>query len=238
MNSTDMKAPILLSLLLTVPSAWGDIYLNEIRFDQPGADNDEYFEIFSTDPANDSLADVALIVLGDGTGGSGIVESVTSLAGSAFTTSYFLVAESGFTLGTPDLVVALNFENSDNVTCAVVRGFTGVSGDDLDTDDDGVLDSTPWTALLDGVSLSTGIAYPDGDHTYVQLGPMIGPDGAIAPGHIYRSLDGGAWQIGRFDPDGGDDTPGAANPSAIPEPSSHALLALGLGALLLRRPRR
>lgn len=237
-----MKAPLLLSLILSVPAAWGDIYLNELRVDQTGADNDEYFEIFSTDPENDSLADVALIVLGDGTGGSGVIESVTSLAGSSFTTSYFLVAESTFTLGTPDLSLAgdnpLNFENSDNVTFVLVRGFSGALNDDLDTNDDGILDITPWTSVLDAVGLIEESMPPSGEWAYSELGPLVGPDGTFLPGHVYREPDGGTWQIGQFDPLGGDDTPGAANPTVIPEPSTQALFVLGVGALLLRRRRR
>jgi len=56
-------------------------------------------------------------------------------------------------LQTPDL----NLENSDNITLMLVQGFTGAINNDLDTNDDGVLDTTPWTAVLDKVSVVTSI---------------------------------------------------------------------------------
>ncbi|MCP5520835.1 MAG: PEP-CTERM sorting domain-containing protein [Verrucomicrobiales bacterium] len=232
----------LLPLLLVAPTAWGGLFLNEIRLDQTGADNDEYFEIFSSDYENDSLADVVLLVIGDGTGGSGVIESVTSLDGQTLTSPWFLVAESTFTMGTPSLSLPagdnpLNFENSDNVTYVLVRDFTGANGDDLDTNDDGVLDSMPWSVTLDAVAILETTETPptSTEWAYPGLGSSVGPDGDFVPGHIYRSPDGGDWQIGQFDPVGGQDTPGAANPAAVPEPSTNALFLLGAGALFLRR---
>ena len=227
--------------LLALPLAWGDLYLNEIRIDQPGADNDEYVEIFGTDPSNDSLADVVLLVIGDGTGGSGVIENVTefpdvTLGGDP----YYVAAESSFTLGTADLTTTLNFENSDNVTFALVRGFTGALYDDLDADDDGTLDVRPWGELLDGVALIESPETPpvNTEWAYTELGPAVGPDGSYAPGHVYRSPDGtGEWKVGEYDLNA-DDTPGKSNPQSIPEPSTTALLALGLLGAAWRKLRR
>jgi hypothetical protein len=228
---------LLLSLLLVAPTAWGDLFLNEIRLDQPGSDADEYFEIFSSDPVNDSLADVVLLVIGDGAGGSGVIENVTSLDGQTLSSSYFTVAEDGFSLGIADLTTDLGFENGDNVTYVLVQDFSGSLGDDLDTDDNGVLDSTPWAVTLDAVAIveNTEVPPTGTEWAYGDLGTTVGPDGDSLPGHVYRHSDGGEWRIGKHDPFGGDDTPGFANPSVIPEPSTNALLLLGLGALLLRR---
>ena len=125
------------SLCLTSFAAAQDPVINEIRIDQPSSDDDEYFELAGV--PSSSLDGLFYIVIGDGSGGSGVVENVTDLAGSAMASSgYFVAAESSFTIGTADLVTSLNFENSDNVTHMLVRDFTGASGDDLDTDDDGV----------------------------------------------------------------------------------------------------
>ncbi|MEM8713886.1 MAG: hypothetical protein AAGG01_23325 [Planctomycetota bacterium] len=129
------------------------ILLHEIRIDQPSSDNDEYVEVLSI-PANVSLDGLSIIVIGDGAGDSGTIESVTDLTGgSTGADGLFLVAEGTFSLATADLTATLNFENSDNVTHVLVDGFTGANGDDLDTDDDGVLDVMPWTSVLDAVSL-------------------------------------------------------------------------------------
>ena len=96
------------------------------------------------------------LVSGDGTGASGVIESVSDLTGSAIPADgLFFAAEDTFTLNgaTPDLTTTLDFENSDNVTHLLVSDFTGASGDDLDIDDDGVLDSEPWSAIIDCIGL-------------------------------------------------------------------------------------
>ncbi|MBN1976442.1 MAG: DUF11 domain-containing protein, partial [Anaerolineae bacterium] len=114
--------------------------------------------------------------------------------------------ESTFSLGgTADLTTSLNFENSDNVTHLLVRGFAGASGDDLDTNDDGTLDNTPWSSVEDCVALLETVG--SGDLTYCAT--TVGPDGSFVPGHAYRCSPG--WFIGQFDPAGGADTPGQAS---------------------------
>lgn len=211
--------------------------INEIRVDQSGTDNDEFFELVGT--AGESLNNLAYIVIGDGTGGSGVIESVTSLAGQSIAADgFFLVAESTFTLGaTVDLTVAgngLNFENADNVTHLLVSGFTGANGDDLDTDDDGVLNSTPWTSIVDSVAL---VLDPNsGDKVYSST--QVGPDGTFHPGGVYRLPDGtGGWRIAAFAlPDPATTTPGGTN-GVVPEPATMAALALGAAAMIRRRKR-
>ncbi|MCA9286587.1 MAG: hypothetical protein KDA22_15285 [Phycisphaerales bacterium] len=195
------------------------ILINEIRIDQPSNDDDEYFELVGEPGA--SLDGLTYLVIGDGAGGSGTIEAVIDLTGSAIpATGFFVAAESTFTFGTPDLVTSLNFENSDNVTHLLVSGFTGANGDDLDTDDDCVLDVMPWGSVLDIVSLvlDTTLPPPASECYY---GPPVGPDGTFVPGHIYRCTPEGAWTIGPFDIAVGDDTPGAAN-LACPVPPFEA----------------
>ena len=66
------------------------------------------------------------IVIGDVSTNSGVVEAVVDLSGSSIPANgLFVAAEDTFTLGVADLVVNLNFENSDNVTHLLVTGFTG-----------------------------------------------------------------------------------------------------------------
>ncbi len=128
---------------------------------------------------------------------------------------YFVVAEATFTLGTSNLTTDLQFENSDNVTHLLVSGFTGLVGDDLDTNDDGVLDSTPWVQELDRIAVVEE-ENPPSSTEYHYGPPTIGPDGGFVPGHVFRCEDG--WHIGQHDQTAGDDTPGDVN-ACTPTPS-------------------
>jgi len=182
-----------------------EVLISEIRIDQDGTDNDEFFELVG--PAGASLDGLTYLVIGDGTDGSGVIENVTDLGGAAIPASgYFVAAESTFTLGTADLVTNLNFENSDNVTHLLVQGFTGSNGDDLDSDDDGVLDVEPWAALIDLIALVEEENPPVS--TEFHYGPpTVGPDGSYVPGYVFRCEDG--FRIGPFTVGG--ETPGAEN---------------------------
>ena len=169
----------------TVLAVGEGVTINEIRIDQGGADNDEYFEL--TGAADTDLSGHHYIVIGDGEGGSGVIESITDLSGQSLDVDgFFVAAEGTFTLGTADLTASLGFENSDNVTHMLVSGFTGSSQQDLDTDDDGVLDVTPWTAIVDSVALVETVG--SGDQIYSTT--TVGPDGTFVPGHVYDCSDG------------------------------------------------
>lgn len=192
-----------------VPISWYGIdepvQLSEIRIDQPGTDYDEYFEL--SGPPDSTLDGLTYIVIGDYGANNGVIESIVDLAGNSIPASGFLVAAEGsFTLGTADLTTDLIFENSDNVTHLLVMDFTGAIDDDLDTDDDGVLDVTPWVAMVDCIALIETVG--SGDPIYCD--EVVGPDGTYVPGQVYRCAD--SWQIGAFDPVAGDDTPGSTNP--------------------------
>lgn len=224
------------------------VAINEIRVDENGADVNEYFEIQGA--PGTSLDDLYYIVIGDNAANnSGYVEVVINLDGLTIPADgFFLAAESSFNIGAgtivPDLNLGasgLNFENDDNVTHMIVQLFSGVDGQDLDTNDDGVFDTTPWSAIVDEVALIKSDNPPTG--TELHYGPpTVGPDGATSPGHVYRCEDGtGAWVLGIFDPVGADDTPGSANPcTPIPAMSTWGLtwagmLVVGVGGTLARR---
>jgi len=192
-----------------IPMAASAVMINEIRIDQPGGDDDEYFELAGT--PGESLDGLTYIVIGDGTGGSGVIENVTDLTGLMIPAGgYFLAAEStwsGFCGGTPDLVGTLDFENSDNVTHMLVSDFTGAIGDDIDADDDGVIDNAPWSAVIDCLAIVESVG--SGDLVYCDS--TIGPDDTFVPGHVF--VCEGLWFIGGF----GfctNDTPGMENTSA------------------------
>lgn len=182
----------------------GDASISEFRTDEPGADEQEYFELYGS--ANEELTGLTYIVIGDGVGGSGVIEHATDLTGLTLSpTGYFVAAEETFTLATADITTDLNFENSDNVTHMLVRDFEGMVDQDLDTNDDGSFEVAPWSTIRKCISVLASVG--SGDVTY--CGATIGPDGGFAPGHIYK--DGGDWAIGTFDPVGTDDTPGYEN---------------------------
>ena len=233
---------LLLSLLagLCLPAS-SAVLLNEIRIDDDSTDTDEYFEL--TGNPGESLTGLTLVVIGDGTSttASGVIERVINL--DSFTigaSGYFLAANSALGTdvpfsGTIDLTLASNtFENSDNLTFLLVTGFTGAAADDLDTDDDGTLDSTPWTTVIDAVSFVETTDVPaSGEFFYAgALGfSDVGPDGTFVPGHIYRDSGSNEWAIGAFSGTT-QDTPGLAN---VPEPAVVMLGAFGLLALIRRR---
>ncbi len=188
----------------------GAIRINEIRIDQPGADNDEYFELAG--PPDTTLKGLTYLAIGDSPGGfSGVVEVVVDLTGQLIGPSgFFVAAEREFSLGQADFTTTLNFENSDNVTHLLVPNFTGTNGRDLDTNDDGILDLTPWDQLFDLIALIVE-ENPPQNTEYHYGPPTIGPDGSVVPGHAFRCESEGAWTIGALDPIGGDDTPGQTN---------------------------
>ncbi len=188
------------------------IRFSELRLDQPSADNDEYLELTGTPGA--SLDGLTLVVLGDSStfaGESGLIDGITDLSGLTVPASgILLIAEDSFTLGVADATLDLNFENSDNTTFFIVSGFTGALLDNLDTDNDGTLDVTPWDATLDVLAVIEE-DNPPVDTEFHYGPPAVGPDGTFTPGHVF--LCGDEWMIGAFDPAGADasDTPGELN---------------------------
>ena len=149
-----------------------DPLLNEFVANHVGADTNEYVEVVGDPSANYSAFSV-LEIEGDGDG-AGIVDGVfgvgTTNADGYWTTDF------------------LNNEiENGTITLLLVEGFTGAVGDDLDTDNDGTPDATPWTAVVDAVAVSDGGV---GDRTYGD--PVLTPeyDGmAFVPGGASRIPD-------------------------------------------------
>lgn len=220
-----------LAVALAPVAAGAATQINEIRTDNTGTDSDEYFEIKGT-PGTD-LTGLTYIVIGDAAATTcGTVECVVNLG--ALTPhviqpdGYFAVCKQGATSTPPafltgydvTLVTTINFENSDNVTHMLVSNFTGTLNQDLDTNDDGVLDVTPWTAIVDAVGLigPNPVACATGSE-YVYTTTTVGPDGTFWPAHAYRCNDTNAWALGQIAfPPSGVDTPGAANPGCLAAP--------------------
>ncbi len=198
-----------LPLLAAAAAAAGppDVLISELRIEQPGQDTDEFFELEG--PPGRKLDGLTYLVIGDGNGADGTIEEVVNLTGVTIPDDgLLLVGESLTVLGVPaDLVVHLNFENSDNVTHLLVSGFTGSLGDDLDLDNDCVLDVTPWETVLDMVALIEEPNPPE--ETECTYGSSwVGPP---LPAAVYRCRPFGSWAAGTTDPIAGADTPGGPN---------------------------
>ncbi|MDA1262067.1 MAG: hypothetical protein O3B75_04130 [Planctomycetota bacterium] len=193
-----------------------DPVINEIRVDQPGIDLSEYVEFKGT--PGSSLEGLTLVVMGDDDAASppnqnGTIESVVELSGNFSSSGFFVLAESTYQFGTADQVAILNFENPDNVTFLLVSGFTGSNGQDLDTNNDGILDVLPWTAIISSVALIQ-TANPDGTNAdFVYSTNRVGPDGTSSPAQIWLCADSNTWRIGSSDTTLGTDSPGVANPT-------------------------
>ena len=196
------------------------VTLHEVRVDQPGADTEEYVEIKGA-PLS-SLKGYSLIVIGDDDNQlppaqNGVIEQVISLSGSIPASGYFVVGTSTLSLATPNLISALGFENIDNLTILLVQGSTAVVGDDLDINDDGILDTTPWASLADSVAFWNGFSDGTVDDFVYSLN-RVGPDAGLVPYAAWKCELASQWNVGTQDPYAGVDSPGAANGSCAPEP--------------------
>ena len=100
--------------------------LNEIRIDEPGTtDPNEYIELKGA--PGTSLNGVSIVIVGDGADLNGNVEAVVSLSGTAIPKDgIMLIAESTFTLGTPDAVRTALTAAPQNV--AALRGLMQQAG--------------------------------------------------------------------------------------------------------------
>ncbi len=217
-------------------------HLNEIRIDQPGDDADEFVELRGLPQSLDGLWIVS--IGDDDQDDSGVVETALDLTGASIGANpHFLIAEDSFTLGQANWSAGadgLNLENEDNITLLVVDNFTGSIGDDLDTDDDGVLDLLPWSQVIDSIAvlaspLDQATGQPQqGNRIYST--DTVGPDQLTAPGHVERCPDAvGPFTIGAFDPLVGFDTPGQLN-NCLGSPANDECvnaIAIGTGVHLL-----
>ncbi len=244
------------------PLPAGALWINEIRIDEPGTDVNEYVELKGA--PGTSLDDVWYLVIGDHSNfgapneaslpnyRSGVVEYAIDLTGFTIPEDgLFLIARGNlqidvFGLQPSDvdyLVSSIIFENTDNVTHLLVRGYKGSEvtqpsdqwGElavDIDPDNNGTLISPlPWDETIDAIGI---VKIPNSqvdpaveEFVYgTALGfTDIGPDGNFTPGHVYRGANDNQWNIGPFtllDASGtalhpnAKDTPGRPNPDSPP----------------------
>ena len=206
----------------------GDPLLNEFVADHTGTDTDEFIELFG-EPNTDYSTFTILSVEGDAGGSLGIIDDVFTVGttdGDGFWTTGFLGSQ---------------LENG-TMTLLLVKGFTGSDGDDIDTNDDGVIDNMLWARLVDDVAVTDEGA---GDQTYasVVLDPNFDNRNTNVGGasRIPNGLDTdsvGDWARNDFDgeglpsfPDGGTpkngeaiNTPGTTNQLGTTPPAPEGLV--------------
>ena len=96
-------------------------------------------------------------------------------------------------LGTTDAAgrfvvnLAANALENGTLSLLLVQGFTGALNADLDTNNDGTFDVTPWTSLVDGVAVNDGTV---GDRTYATTLGVAYDGQTFAPGGASRIPDG------------------------------------------------
>lgn len=119
-----------------------DPIINEFLANHVTTNENEFIEVLgtaSTDYSTYSVLQLEGDNVGDGTARGQIV-SVTPIA-STDANGLFV---------TPFMDSVLD---NDSMTLLLVELFSGSIGDDLDTDDDGTLDVTPWTRIVDDVAV-------------------------------------------------------------------------------------
>jgi len=147
--------------------------INEFSASTTGPDV-EYVEVFGT-PNTDYSAYKILEIEGEGMG-IGVVDEVISV-GSTDANGFWL-----------DNLPANALENG-TLSLLLVKNFSGALNNDLDTNNDGTFDVTPWDAVTDAVSVNDGSA---GDTTFgvPSLGPNYDGLSSFAPGGASRIPNG------------------------------------------------
>jgi len=113
--------------------------ITEFVFSYNGGDDYEFVEIHGQ--ANSSHATYSLLLLeGDGAENPGVIDWFVS-AGTTDNAGFWATA-----------VLNGALENG-GATLLLVEGFSGALSQDLDANDDGTFDATPWTTLVDSVAV-------------------------------------------------------------------------------------
>ncbi|QOJ01586.1 MAG: hypothetical protein HRU70_14300 [Phycisphaeraceae bacterium] len=137
---------------------------NEVLVNPPGTDQGlEFIELKSATPNFDMSGLFIITIDGDNTN-RGDVDQVLSLEGlSTGANGLFLWRDGALALfPEPEAATSIFIQDFvpdlENGACTwlIVRGFTGRVGDDLDTNNDGILDVFPWAEVIDAVSYIEG----------------------------------------------------------------------------------
>ncbi len=139
--------------------------INEFVFNHTGADTDEFVEIkagIETD-----LSEYWIIEIDGDSNSAGTIDEVIQL-GTTDVNGYFTTA------------FGSNVYENGTVALLLVKNFTGTLGQDLDADDNGVFDSTPWEEITDDIGVNDGGAT---DQNYATV-------------TLLQSFDGSTFTVG------------------------------------------
>ncbi len=148
--------------------------INEFVFNHYGSNSQEYIEVRFRAPVTYDTYTVLVINGNEGTD-VGRITNVFPIYDSAIPSSGYWTT--GFLYD--------QIDNGTN-TILLVRSFSGTVGDDIDTNDDGIVDVQPWLQRVDYVAVSWG---RPGDKTYAE-GVVLTPFFDGKPG-----MPGGASRI-------------------------------------------
>ncbi|MCB1096112.1 MAG: hypothetical protein KDN22_11100 [Verrucomicrobiae bacterium] len=174
-SSLNRFAALFAGISLLPCSVLAEILINEVHVNPPdsigvtGDGNYEYIELKSTTGGDESTNDLTLIILDTSGANVGKVEEAWALTSLQTGPNGLLLLGNGYDSpqGGP---WSASIENDtraadpsglgdDNIgpnsafSLLLVRNFTGQQDDDLDVDNNGVLDTTPWSAIIDSVGL-------------------------------------------------------------------------------------
>ncbi len=188
------------------------IFINELNFDpmespDPNANNEEYIELIHSGLGMAGLHGLTLLVVDSSAPNVGEVREAISLSGLSTGPNGLVLVGDAYDNGTPygaEVSALTNREDpsgydagdferdKDGLVVMVVSEFAGSRGLDLDADDDGTFDQTPWSAVMDAVGFGA-ISDP--------VVARLAPPGALRTfardhGDFRRSAD--AWHGGDF----------------------------------------
>ncbi|MAJ28625.1 hypothetical protein CBD41_04260, partial [bacterium TMED181] len=211
-------------------------YITEIRARSNGSAPRKFIELAGLPQ---DLTGLSLVTIGsDPSGNSGIIRSITDLAGSSISPlNYHVTAELGFVGGVVDLIVpqdSIGFEDDTNLTVLLVSDLAVIAGTDLDPDNDGTIDLSGWGQIVDSVSLLNSPLISQENQPV--SGPRIysprtvGPMGTEMPWMVERCPDqrDAFFAIGPADPAAGGDTPRSSNACLGPPPNDLCQAAIQL----------
>ncbi len=176
-------------------AATADPVINEFVANHTDSDTQAFVEVFG-DPSTDYSALTVLEIEGDSTG-AGVIDAALPV-GTTNASGYWVDPE--------------DMENG-TLTILLVENFSGSVGTDLDTDNDGTFDSTPWTRIVDDVATSDGFS-SDVTYSATVLDPFFdsNPFGAGGASRIPNGTDTdavGDWVRNDFDGFGFPSFPGS-----------------------------